>query len=81
VIYLFRAKRADRMKLLLWDGTGLVLVAKRLEKNSFRRPPISNGVMRQIPSQLSALLEGFDWTRVRAARARAAGDTLSDATQ
>ena len=32
VIYVFRAKRADRVKLLLWDGTGLVLVAKRLEK-------------------------------------------------
>jgi transposase len=38
VIYVFRAKRADRMKLLLWDGTGLVLVAKRLEKSSFRWP-------------------------------------------
>ena len=33
-----RAKRADRVKLLLWDGTGLVLVAKRLEKSSFRWP-------------------------------------------
>ena len=32
VIYVFRAKRADRVKLWLWDGTGLVLVAKRLEK-------------------------------------------------
>ena len=28
VIYVFRAKRADRIKLLLWDGTGLVLVGK-----------------------------------------------------
>ena len=35
VIYVFRAKRADRVKLLLWDGTGLVLVAKRLEKARF----------------------------------------------
>jgi transposase len=32
VVYVFRAKRADRVKLLLWDGTGLVLVGKRLEK-------------------------------------------------
>jgi transposase len=30
VIYVFRAKRADRVKLLLWDGTGLVLISKRL---------------------------------------------------
>jgi transposase len=27
----FRAKRADRIKLLLWDQTGMVLVHKRLE--------------------------------------------------
>ena len=40
-IYVFRAKRADRVKLLLWDGTGLVLVAKRLETSSFRWPRIS----------------------------------------
>jgi transposase len=35
VIYVFRAKRADRVKLLLWDGTGLVLVAKRLGRTRF----------------------------------------------
>ena len=32
-IFIFRAKRADRVKLLAWDGTGLVLVCKRLEKS------------------------------------------------
>jgi len=68
VIYVFRAKRADRVKLLLWDGTGLVLVAKRLEKSSFRWPRISDGVMRLTSSQLSALLEGLDWPRVQAVR-------------
>jgi transposase len=31
VVYVFRAKRADRVKLIFWDGTGVVLVAKRLE--------------------------------------------------
>jgi transposase len=36
VIYVFRAKRADRVKLLLWNGTGLVLVAKRLKQGTFR---------------------------------------------
>lgn len=29
-IFVFRSKRADRLKLLVWDGTGLVLVHKRL---------------------------------------------------
>ena len=36
VIYVFRAKRADRIKLLYWDGTGIVLVAKTLEQGGFR---------------------------------------------
>jgi transposase len=76
VIYVFRAKRADRVKLLLWDGTGLVLVAKRLEKSSFRWPRISEGMMRLTSSQLSALLEGLDWTRVRAVRVPAPQATL-----
>ena len=71
VIYVFRSKRADRVKLLLWDGSGLVLVSKRLEQGSFRWPAINDGVMRLTSSQLSALLEGMDWTRVRAIRVQA----------
>lgn len=76
VIYVFRAKRADRVKLLLWDGTGLMLVSKRLEQGGFRWPAISDGVMRLTSSQLSALLEGMDWTRVRAVRVPAPRATL-----
>ena len=71
VIYVFRCKRADRVKLLFWDGTGLVLASKRLEQGSFRWPTLREGVMRLTPAQLSALLEGLDWTRVRAARTHA----------
>ena len=76
VIHVFRAKRADRVKLLFWDGTGVVLVTKRLEQGSFRWPTISDGVMRLSPAQLSALLEGLDWTRVRAVRVPAPQATL-----
>ena len=68
VIYVFRAKRADRVKLLFWDGTGVCLLAKRLEGGKFHWPRIENGVMRLSPAQLSALLEGLDWARVRAVR-------------
>ena len=53
-----------------------VLVAKRLEKSSFRWPRIADGVMRLTSSQLSALLEGLDWTRVRAVRVAAPQATL-----
>ena len=34
-LYVFRAKRADRIKIVFWDGSGVVLYAKRLEKRSF----------------------------------------------
>ena len=67
-VYVFRAKRADRIKLVFWDGTGLCLFAKRLEDGIFRWPRIEDGVMRLSAAQLSALLEGLDWRRVHAAR-------------
>src|SRR4029450_2839589 len=69
-IFVFRAKRADRVKLIMWDGTGLCLFAKRLEQGAFRWPKIENGTMRLTPSQLAALIEGLDWSRVRARRLR-----------
>ena len=67
-VFVFRAKRADRIKLLVWDGSGLVLVTKRLEGGQFRWPKIDDGVMRLSPAQLSALVEGLDWSRVHARR-------------
>ena len=68
LVIVFRCKRADRVKLLVWDGSGLVLVWKRLEEGSFRWPPITDGVMRLSPAQLAALLEGLDWSRVHVPR-------------
>ena len=67
-IYCFRAKRADRVKLVFWDGTGLCLFCKRLEEGKFRWPRVQDGVMRLSAAQLSALLEGLDWSRVHAPR-------------
>jgi len=71
VVYVFRAKRADKVKLLFWDQTGLVLVTKRLEDGRFRWPAIQDGVMRLSPAQLAALMEGLDWSRVHMRRVRA----------
>jgi transposase len=63
-IIVFRAKRTDRVKILLWDGSGLLLVWKRLEKGGFKWPRIMDGMMQLSPAQLAALIEGLDWTRV-----------------
>jgi transposase len=77
VVYVFRAKRADRVKLIFWDGTGVVLVAKRLEDGKFRWPTIRDGVMRVSAAQLQAFLEGLDWRRVHEPRRTAAPATAS----
>jgi transposase len=66
-VYVFRAKRTDRIKLVFWDGTGVVLVAKRLEDGEFRWPKVQDGVIHLSAAQLSALLEGLDWPRVHEA--------------
>jgi transposase len=65
-IFVFRSKRADRVKILAWDGSGLVLFWKRLEHGAFRWPPISDGIMRLTASQLAALVDGMDWSRLHA---------------
>jgi transposase len=67
-VLVFRGKRADRIKILMWDGTGLILFWKRLEKSVFKWPKISDGMMRLSPAQLSALIEGLDWSRVHTVR-------------
>jgi len=67
-IYCFRSKRADRVKLVFWDGSGLCLLCKRLEDGKFHWPRVQDGVMRLSAAQLSALLEGLDWSRVHARR-------------
>ena len=57
-IFIFRSKRADRLKILAWDGSGLVLFWKRLENGAFRWPPISDGVMRLTASHFATLIDG-----------------------
>jgi len=64
-VFVFRARRADRVKLVWWDGSGLCLFAKRLEQGAFRWPQIEDGAIRLSAAQLAALIEGMDWTRVR----------------
>lgn len=68
--FVFRAKRADRIKILVWDRTGLVLVHKRLEGSKFVWPQVRDGVMRMSPAMFAALFEGLDWRLVRPEEAR-----------
>jgi transposase len=70
-IFVFRSKRADRVKLLYWDGTGICLLSKRLEQARFVWPRLEDGTLRLSAAQLAALLEGLDWRRVHAQEVRA----------
>lgn len=69
-VFVFRAKRADRLRILFWDGTGLVMAYKRLEENSFTWPPIRDAVMTLNRAQFEALFAGLDWRRVRSLEGR-----------
>ena len=63
-VFVFRSKRSDRVKLLAWDGSGMVLVTKWLQQGSFTWPPIRNGVVHLSATQLAMLVDGLDWTKV-----------------
>jgi transposase len=62
-LFVFRGRKADLLKILFWDGTGLCLFTKRLEQNRFFWPVAdeATGSVMLSPAQLSMLIEGIDW--------------------
>ena len=52
-VFIFRPKRADRVKILVYDGTGLCLYSKRLEAGRFSWPSPADGVVRLSAAQLA----------------------------
>jgi len=60
-VFVFRGRRGDIVKLLWWDGQGLCLFAKRLERGRFIWPQALSGSVVLSAAQLSMLLEGIDW--------------------
>jgi transposase len=66
-IFLFSNSQRNRLKLLFWDGSGLWVCAKRLEKGRFRWPSAAGGETKVILSheELIMLLGGIDLTQTR----------------
>src|SRR5271165_2812751 len=60
-LFAFRGKRGGLVKLLWYDGQGMCLFSKRLEKGHFVWPVTETGRVSLTPGQLSMLLEGIDW--------------------
>ena len=65
-LFVFRGRRANRIKILFYDQNGLCLFAKRLDQGVFTWPstqPTADGTtsITLTPAQMSMLLEGLDW--------------------
>lgn len=65
-IFIFRSKRGDYLKALYWDGSGLCLFSKRLEKDRFAWPRTLDARLCMTPAQMGLLIEGIDWRRTAA---------------
>lgn len=59
-LFVFRNKNAARVKVLWWDGSGLVLYYKRLERGAFRFPTTSETAITIDSTQLLQLLSGSE---------------------
>ena len=62
-LFAFRGRRGALVKLLWFDGDGMCLFAKRLERGRFVWPRATSGSVSLTAAQLSMLLEGIDWRR------------------
>ncbi|PZU49001.1 MAG: IS66 family insertion sequence hypothetical protein [Sphingomonas sp.] len=62
-LFAFRGKRGDLVKLLWYDGQGLCLFSKRMDRGRFIWPVTQTGKVSLSSAQLSMLLEGIDWRR------------------
>lgn len=66
-LFVFRSRRGDRLKILVWDGDGFVLWYKRLESGLFKLPRVEEG-RRSVElraSELAMVLDGIDMTKLK----------------
>ena len=66
-LFIFRSRRGDRMKILVWDRDGYVLWYKRLEAGVFKLPRVSDGArsVELRASELAMILDGIDMTKLK----------------
>ena len=67
-LFVFRNKRADRVKLLYWDEDGFVIVYKRLELGTFRFPEATAAGVEIRAADLQMLLDGVELDSIKRRR-------------
>jgi len=66
-LFVFRSRRGDRLKILVWDHDGFVLWYKRLESGVFKLPKVEPGArsVELRASELAMVLDGIDVSRLK----------------
>lgn len=64
-LFLFRGKRSDRIKAIIWDRNGLAIWYKRLERGKYKWPSREAVSIELSEHELTLLLDGVDFTRIR----------------
>ena len=67
-LFVFSNRRRDRLKVLYFDGSGLWVCAKRLEKGTFKWPAPGTDVVEMTSEELMLLLGGIDLAATRKRR-------------
>jgi len=62
--FVFKNRRSNRLKLLMWDGTGFVLAYKRLDRGTFFWPRANAGKIKVTQAELGLIFDGIDWRRI-----------------
>lgn len=66
-LFVFVGRRRDRCKVLFWQRGGFVLYCKRLDQGRFKLPNAATEQMEMTSTDLSMLLDGIDFIRVKKA--------------
>jgi transposase len=66
-LFVFRSRRGDRLKILVWDRDGFVLWYKRLESGVFKLPRVDAGArsVELRASELAMVLDGIDMSKLK----------------
>ncbi len=67
-LFVFSNRRRDRLKVMYFDGSGLWVCAKRLEKGTFKWPEAGSDVVEMTNEELLLLLGGIDLTETKRRR-------------